>query len=466
MGRIQSLFHAHVKTLFGGFDISLGRPPRARLHGRLFILKAPFSLFLALRYLRPKRTFVSIITLISIAGVTLGIMVLIVVISVMTGFDRELQRVVLGFEPHITVGNDRLLENWRELLPKIEQTPGVVAAAPFVQGPVLAEHEGHVYTPTMRGINLEAEQKIIDLRKTIVEGTAELESDTVILGAALASSLGVGVGEKITVYAPGNINGIIEELRREQDDPGAPKKTLAELKDTIVLPSELRVIGIFESGRNIYDASVMIVPLFVAQELYILGDAVHGISVKTTSPDAAESVKLALDPQLDDAFAETWMEKNHERFDAVRLERHVMFIILMFLVVIAAFGITSTLITVTVQKRREIGILKALGANTAQIVWVFLAQGMFVGFFGNLAGLIAGMTLIAYRNPFKDWLSNVLHIEIFPSSIYELSGIPAEVVPRDVAIICISAFLICSLAALIPAYAAARLDPVKALRYE
>ncbi len=429
-------------------------------------MKAPFSLFLALRYLRPKRTFVSIITLISIAGVTLGIMVLIVVISVMTGFDRELQRVVLGFEPHITISNGALLENWRELLPKVDNTPGVLAAAPFVQGPVLAEHEGHVFTPTMRGINLEAEQKIIDLRKTIVQGTADLESDTVILGAGLADSLGVRVGETITVYAPGNINGIIEEMRREQDDPTAKKKTLADLKDTIVLPSELRVIGIFESGRNIYDAGVMIVPLFVAQELYILGDAVHGISVKTANAEAADTVKAALDPQLGDAAAETWFEKNHDRFDAVRLERHVMFIILMFLVVIAAFGITSTLITVTVQKRREIGILKALGANTAQIVWVFLAQGMFVGFFGNLTGLIAGMTLITYRNPFRNWLSETLHIEIFPASIYELNGIPAEIVPRDVATICISAFFICSLAALIPAYAAARLDPVKALRYE
>ena len=430
------------------------------------MVKVPFSLFLALRYLRPKRTFVSIITLISIAGVTLGIMVLIVVISVMTGFDRELQRVVLGFEPHITIANGQLLENWRDLLPKVEKTPGVVAAAPFVQGPVLAEHQGRVYTPTMRGIHLEAEQKIVDLRKTIVQGTAEMESDTVVLGVGLASSLGVEIGDKITVYAPGNINGIVEELRREQDDPAATKKTLAELKDTIVLPSELRVIGIFESGRNIYDSGILIVPLFVAQELYTLGDAVHGISVKTTSPDAAQSVKLALNPQLEDAYAETWFDKNHERFDAVRLERHVMFIILMFLVVIAAFGITSTLITVTVQKRREIGILKALGANTAQIVWVFLAQGMFVGFFGNLTGLIAGMTVITYRNPFRNWLSDRLGIEIFPASIYELTGIPAEVVPRDVAIICVSAFLICSLAALIPAYAAARLDPVKALRYE
>ena len=155
-----------------------------------------------------------------------------------------------------------------------------------------------------------------------------------------------------------------------------------------MLPGELRVIGIFESGRNVYDAGFMIVPLFVAQELYTLGDAVHGLSVKTANPDSADAVQTrARSATRRTPPPRRGLTKNHDRFDAVRLERHVMFIILMFLVVIAAFGITSTLITVTVQKRREIGILKALGANTAQIVWVFLAQGMFVGFFGNLTGL-------------------------------------------------------------------------------
>ena len=416
--------------------------------------------------MRPKRTFVSIITLISIAGVTLGIMVLIVVISVMTGFDRELQRVILGFEPHLTVTNQKLLEDWRQMVPQVEETPGVLAVAPYVQGPVLAEFQGHVMTPLLRGIEFEQESKIIDLRRMVVEGTTEFESDTVILGRGLADSLGVSVGDRITVYAPGNINGIIDELRRERDDPAAKKKTLDELRDEIVLPSELRVIGIFESGRNSYDSAFMLVPLFVAQELYSLGDAVHGLSVKTADPNQAEAIKRAVNAKLEDAWAETWFDKNSDRLDAVRLERHVMFIILMFLVVIAAFGITSTLITVTVQKRREIGILMALGASTAQIVWIFLAQGMFVGFFGNLTGLVAGMTIITYRNPFKDWLSRVLGIEIFPAGIYELTGIPAEVVPRDVAIICVSAFIICSVAALLPAYAAARLDPVKALRYE
>jgi lipoprotein-releasing system permease protein len=150
----------------------------------------------------------------------------------------------------------------------------------------------------------------------------------------------------------------------------------------------------------------------------------------------------------------------------VRLERTVMFFLLFFIVVVAAFGIMSTLITVTVQKRREIGIMKALGATISQIVWVFLGQGTVVGLFGTLTGLGLGMTLIRYRNEFSHWLATTLHIEIFPREVYQFSQIPAQVVPQDVWIICISAFLICSVAALIPAYFAARLDPVKALRYE
>ncbi len=401
-------------------------------------VKAPFSLFLALRYLKPKRTFVSIITLISVLGVTLGIAVLIIVIAVMTGFDRELQRTILGFEPHIVVGNGELLTDWRELTNKISKVPGVVAVAPFAQGPVLAEHEGHVLTPMLRGIDIEQEQRIIDLKKFIVAGTA-----------------------------PANINGIMDELRREQDNPQVRSRTLAELKKEIVLPRDLTVAGIFESGRNIYDANFLIVPLFVAQELYTLADSVHGLSVQTTSPDQAgpvsEALRSVLSPSVE---ARTWWDNNHDRLDAVRLERSVMFIILMFLIIIAAFGIMNTLITVTVQKTREIGVMKALGARPAQIIGVFLLQGMVVGFLGNLTGLGLGMLTLHYRNPFKEWLSDRLGIEIFPATIYDFKGIPAEIVPHDVVVICVSAFVICSLAALLPAWSAARLDPVKALRYE
>lgn len=430
-------------------------------------MKLPFSLFLALRYLKPKRTSISIITLISVLGVMLGITVLVVVISVMTGFDHELRQKILGFDPHIVVTGDGVLSDWRPLEAKIAKTSGVVASAPFVQGPVIVDHDGRIFTPIIRGIDLEQEQKIVDLRDLVKEGKPDLTDESALVGARLATALGISVGDKITIYAPGNIRSIIEELKRSQDDPKAKAKTLAELQNEVVMPADLTVTGIFESGRFDYDFNIVFVPLHIGQELYSLGDDVHGISVKTAGPYRAESVKRALNEALGgQANAETWIDRNKDRFDAIRVERNVMFIILMFLIVIAAFSIMNTLITVTVQKTREIGIMKALGARTWQIVWVFLAQGMLVGFFGNAAGLGLGMTLIRYRNEFKEWLANTLHIQLFPPDIYEFSSIPAEIVPHDLAIICISAFLICSLAALIPAYFAARLDPVKALRYE
>jgi lipoprotein-releasing system permease protein len=211
----------------------------------------------------------------------------------------------------------------------------------------------------------------------------------------------------------------------------------------------------------------LIVPIYVGQELYNLGDALHGITVRTADPYGAERVKDSIEKFLEPPeFAQTWIDMNKQFFEAVRLERTVMFFLLFFIVVVAAFGIMSTLITVTVQKRREIGIVKALGANISQIIWIFLGQGTVVGLFGTLTGLGLGMTLIRYRNEFSHWLASTLHIEIFPREVYQFSEIPAQVVPQDVWIICISAFFICSFAALIPAYFAARLDPVKALRYE
>ena len=160
------------------------------------------------------------------------------------------------------------------------------------------------------------------------------------------------------------------------------------------------------------------------------------------------------------------MDMNRQLFDAIAMERHVMFFLLMFIILVAAFGIMNTLITVTVQKTREIGVLKALGARTWQIVSVFLFQGMVVGLIGVASGLVLGMSLIRYRNQVSAWLSSTLGVEIFPRSVYQFNEIPAEVVPTDVALICVSAFVICSLAALIPAWIASRLDPVKALRYE
>lgn len=430
-------------------------------------MKLPFSFFLALRYLKPKRTFISIITLISVLGVTLGVTVLILVISVMTGFDRELRQKVIDFDAHILVTSEDILKDWRPLKAQIDKLPGVVATAPYVQGPVIVEFQTRRLAPMIRGIDPKQEESVVPLRKFVKYGKLDLDNESVVLGIDLARKLQISVGDKLTIYSPGNLGQILDGIKKLENAKGEQEKdAVDELRD-VILPKELTVTGIFETGHYVHDSEFLLVPLHIGQELYGLGDSLHGITVKTADPYGAERVKEEIEPLLTaPQFAQTWIDMNRQYFEAVRLERTVMFFLLFFIVVVAAFGIMSTLITVTVQKRREIGIVKALGANISQIIWVFLGQGTVVGFFGTLAGLGLGMTLIRYRNEFSHWLASTLHIEIFPREVYQFSEIPAQVVPYDVTVICISAFLICAIAALIPAYFAARLDPVKALRYE
>ena len=430
-------------------------------------MKLPFSLFLALRYLKPKRTFVSIITLISVLGVTLGVTVLILVISVMTGFDRELRQKVIDFDAHILVTTQDVLRDWRDLTVKVRNTEGVVATAPFVQGPVIVEFESRRLAPLIRGIDPEEEEKVTPLRKFVKQGEFDLSGDTAVLGIELARKLSIGVGDKFTVYSPGNLSQILDGIKKLETRDGAQEQEALDQLREVVLPKELTVAGIFETGHYLHDSEFIIVPVHVGQELYGLEDSLHGITVKTVDPYAADGIKNAISRHLKPPeYAQTWMDMNSQYFEAIRLERTVMFFLLFFIVIVAAFGIMNTLITVTVQKTREIGIMKAIGANIWQIVWVFLAQGMVVGLFGTLAGLGLGMTLIRYRNEFSQWLANTFGIEVFPKQVYQFSQIPAEVIPSDVVVICVGAFIICSLAALIPAYFAARLDPVKALRFE
>jgi lipoprotein-releasing system permease protein len=430
-------------------------------------LKLPFSLFLALRYLKPKRTFISIITLVSVLGVTLGVTVLILVISVMTGFDRELRQKVIDFDAHMLVTTEGVMTNWRDLTVKIRNTSGIVATAPYIQGPVIVEFQNRRLAPMIRGIDPAEEEKVIPIRKFIKLGKLDLEGDSTVIGVDLAQKLGVTVGDKLTVYSPGNLSEILDKLKALDQKQGAEKeKAIDDLRE-VVLPKELTVTGIFETGQYLHDSEFLLVPVFVGQELYGLGDALHGLTVKTTNPDDVARMKLAIQKYLKPPeYAQTWIEMNRQYFDAVSLERTVMTFLLFFIVIVAAFGIMNTLITVTVQKRREIGIMKAVGASIGQIMGVFLFQGIVVGVFGTITGLGLGMTLIRFRNEFSRWLAGTLHIEIFPRAVYQFSEIPAEVIPSDVVRICIAAFIICSLAALIPAYFAARVDPVTALRYE
>jgi lipoprotein-releasing system permease protein len=429
--------------------------------------RTPFGLFLAMRYLKPRRTFVSIITLISILGVTLGIAVLIVVISVMTGFDRELKTKVLGFDPHIQINNGALIDDWRAVRTVAEKTPGVVAAAPFVMGPVLAEFQNHRIAPKIRGVDPDLEARVTDIAGLMKNGSGkfDLSGDDAVVGIDLARSLGLHVGDKLTIYSPKNLAGIADELKK-LEGKDASKEKITELREA-VLPTEVTVTGIFNSGRYIYDSEFLFVPLYLGQELYELGDSVHGLSVRTIDPYRAQVVKSALLARLDPPLtAETWMDLNAQFFDAVRTERATMFVILFVVLIVAAFCVMNTLITVTVQKTREIGIMKAVGADVWQIVRVFLSQGVVVGVFGLVSGLGLGLGILALLNPFKRWMESAFGIEVFSREVYGFGEIPYWTKPADVLVICAGAFTICAFAALIPAYFAARLDPVKALRFE
>jgi lipoprotein-releasing system permease protein len=434
--------------------------------------RTPFGLFLAMRYLKPRRTFVSTITLISVLGVTLGIGVMIVVISVMTGFDRELKTKVLGFDPHIQINNGALIDDWRAVRSVAEKTPGVVAVAPFVMGPVLAEFENHRVAPRIRGVDPDLEPRVTDIDALMKNGSGkfDLSGDNAVVGIDLAKTLGLHVGDKLTIYSPRNLEGVAGELKKLQDselqDSGATKEKIAELREA-VLPTEVTVTGIFNSGRYIYDSEFLFVPLYLGQELYELGDSVHGLSVRTVDPYRAQDVKSELLARLDPPLtALTWIDLNAQFFDAVRTERATMFVILFVVLIVAAFCVMNTLITVTVQKTREIGIMKAVGADVGQIVRVFLSQGVVVGVFGLASGLGLGLGILALLNPFKRWMESAFGIEVFSREVYGFGEIPYWTKPEDVVVICAGAFAICALAALIPAYFAARLDPVKALRFE
>lgn len=419
------------------------------------------SLFLAHRYLRPKRTFLSVITLISVLGVTLGIAVLIIVLSVMTGFQQELQRKVLGFEPHLVVAKNGFVDHWEKLSRELQKIPHTKAIAPFVQGPVIVEFQHQRLTPSVRGVDPSKEN---ELKSFIKDGAFDLEGDSAVIGSEMAATLGLQVGDRITIYSGQNLNRVLEELDQLKEKKGnANLETLRQL----ILPTELTVTGIFETGRYIYDSEFILVPLHIGQELYNLGDSVHGLALWIEDPNQAFTTQATLREKLPDEFTvSTWVDSNKQLFDAIAMERHVMFFLLMFIILVAAFGIMNTLITVTVQKTRDIGILKALGARTGQIIMIFLAQGMIIGVIGVVTGLALGMTLVRWRNEVSQMLSSVLGVEIFSRTVYQFSEIPAEVVPSDVVLICVSAFMICSLAALIPAWLGSRLDPVKALRYE
>jgi lipoprotein-releasing system permease protein len=421
--------------------------------------RLPFELFLALRYLRPKRTFVSVITLISVVGVTLGVAVLIIVISVMTGFDRQLREKILGFNAHIRVFEfGSTLRDYSEIAHQISQNPHVKGVAPYVIGPVLVEThpEGgnpQVMAPYLRGIDPRLEGQVTTLTNSIIRGSFDVRGQGLLIGRELANGLGLSVGDRLDVFS-------VTHLKRVKQNAG---KEGAE----VIPPDEFTIKGIFDVGYYEYNAQWIVCSLANAQDLYDLEDSVHGLLVMLRDPFQSESVKLELMRKLGARYGvSTWQNENAGILDALVVEKNVMFYLLFFIMIVAAFGIASALITFVVQKTREIGMLKALGATSGQVLWLFLSQSVLVGVIGTITGFGLGMLALRYRNEFLAFMRKVTNFELFPESIYAFRELPALIVPGDIALICGSALLICLLAGLFPAWHAARLRPVEALRHE
>jgi len=422
--------------------------------------RLPFELFLALRYLRPKRTFVSVITLISILGVALGVAVLIIVISVMSGFDHDLRDRILGFNAHLTVSQSgHTMKNYPAVAQMISKNPNVRGVSPFVFGPVLVETTGDTNHPSLqdapmlRGVDPATEGSVSDLEHKLVSGKYDLTGRGLLVGADFASNLGLSVGDKLSIYSAREIKRMKVARDKKQDEA--------------ILPDEYEVRGIFDAGYYEYNARVVVASLENAQELYDLDDSVHGLFVMLKDPYQATAVKQDFVRQFNgDYYVSTWMEQNSGILNALVVEKNVMFYLLFFIVLVAALCILSAQITFVVQKTREIGMLKALGASNLQISGIFLGQSAIIGIIGVASGFGLGMLALTYRNAFLHFMNRLTGFELFPASVYGFGELPAVIAPMDVTIICVSSFIICILGGVLPAIRAGRLKPVEALRYE
>jgi lipoprotein-releasing system permease protein len=424
--------------------------------------RLPFEAFLALRYLRPRRTFVSVITVISIIGVLLGTAVLIIVIAVMSGFDQQWRDTILGFNAHLKVypaARDASLTNYETVLRIVSANPDVIGVSPFIRTLVPLKTEpddgkSRLWSPYLVGVDQESIGRVNILPRCIVAGSFDLADNGLLVGRDFAVRMGLDVGSRVALYSPSNLEKMAASMG----------KTNAE----VLVPEDFTVRGIFDVGFPDYNNSVIVASLEDTRELLKMPDnSAEALQIKLRDPFLAEKVKDDLEKVLPENLQLlTWREENPDIFSALAVEKHTMFFVLFFIMIVAAFGIVNCQITFVVQKTREIGILKALGASSRQILWLFLSQSFVVGVLGVGLGYGFARLALAYRNEFLAFLRNVTHSEVMPASIYHVYDLPASIQAGDVSVICGTAFVTCVLAGLFPAWKASRLQPVEALRHE
>lgn len=412
----------------------------------------PFELFVGLRYIRAKRRnhFISVISLISMLGIAVGVMALIVVLSVMNGFQTELRERILSMTAHATItAFDNGLKDWRALRDAALKHPEVVGAAPYVEGQGMLSHSGQLSGALIRGILPEEEPRVADLGQKMVAGKlADLRPGEygIILGRDLSHALGAGMGDKVILMVPqGNVTpaGFVPRLRR------------------------FTVTGIFAVGMFEYDRNLAVVHQRDGATLFNLGDAVTGVRLKLTDMFRAPWVARDLVDRVGGAhYISDWTRHHANFFRAIQTEKTVMFVILLLIVAVAAFNIISTLVMVVTDKQADIAILRTLGATPGSVMLVFIVQGLLIGLIGTLLGVGGGVVLALNVETIVPWLEQTFNTQFLPADVYYISVLPSEMHGSDVVTIGLTAFVLSLLSTLYPAWRAARTQPAEALRYE
>lgn len=406
-------------------------------------------LYIGLRYTRAKRRnqFISFISAFSLVGMALGVMALIIVLSVMNGFDREMKERILNVIPHGFIDQQPMVKDWRALAATVDAQPGVVASAPYIQSSAMVTYDGGVEAIELHGIDPEAEARVsvVD-RQMIVGNMAQLQPGEygIVMGRILASRLMLAPGDKIRVTSP-EINitpmGVFTRSRN------------------------FTLVGVFEVGAQV-DSTLALIHLTDAQK-FLRQPGVQGLHVKTTDLYSAGPIMNRVRASLGDEFrVRDWSQTQGSLFQAVKMEKIVVASLLMIIIAVAAFNIVSSLVLMVADKRSDIAVLRTLGLSARQVMAIFIVQGSAVGFIGTFIGAILGCLVALTLTSIMSVLESLSGLQVFDPNVYFITQLPSLLLWQDVAVICSIALGLSFLATLYPAYRAAQIEPAEALRYE
>jgi len=411
-----------------------------------------YELAVGLRYTRARRRnrFIGINSAVSMIGIAVGVWALIVVLSVMNGFQEEVRTRILGVASHVqVVGADGRLAGWQEIAERVAQHPRVLATAPFVQAQAMLSAGGAVRGAIVRGILPEQEDRVADLGKHMRAGSlGALKPGEfgVVLGADLARALGVFTGDKLALVAP---QGLV-----------TPAGVIPRLK-------QFTVVGIFEAGISDADSGLALVHLRDAQTLYQLGERVSGVRLKLDDLFAAREVARELSDSLPrDVYAYDWTRSHANFFRAVEIEKRMMFIILALIILVAAINIISTLVVAVTDKQADIAILRTFGAAPGSVMQIFIVQGMVIGVIGTAVGVLTGVITALNIDVIVPAIENAFNVKFLSKDVYMIPDLPSDLQADDVISVALMALALSFLATLYPSWRAARLNPAEALRYE